>query len=428
MSYPEIGEVVVVDKPYHIMSKIGSGGYASVFSAKDSNGVEYAIKIIKTENSGALCLEEASFTSAYTHRHINSALAIELTRDFLYIVQERAAGGDLYAWVKRTKPTIATATMVAHQLGLALAFLHRENIIHGDVKPSNVLVCLEGDSPVVKLSDFGLAVRRHWCKTQYVCTDSFKPPEVWANAEWDEKLDVWCYGATIYHTIFHHDLFVDQNESTHRYRDALVYWERCHNARSVVSAGTGVNTINTSSSFASPRIENDVFGRGLHSVVYQCLTPLASKRPTIEAVLAKSVFRTMSAQHSAPHLRRLTSMASDVLRMPLKLYPLPPDVVIDAPDSTSIDLITPTSLASEPLVPTTVPLQKRSIIQAEMAYDIHRRYKKLTGDISSEAVIASLLIAQKITKDTNYKLPMNNRDDVLRAERDICRQLGFLLC
>lgn len=421
------GKVIVVDKPYHIVSKLGRGAYAYVYKAKDDAQRDYAIKIIPSTSAGASCLEEASFLSTYSHRHINSALAVLMTNDMLYIVQEYATHGDLYTWVKNhpQQRNITTATNISHQIGLALAYIHREGVIHADIKPENVLAYNDhtNDSgiPLVKLSDFNLSVNITWPKSELVCSNCFRPPEAWAKKNgqwsWNEKVDVWSYAATMYYVLFGFYLFRDQDDTeTSRYYSALDYWAACHKARNIIN-------IVHKSVFKTPRIDPRIFDHGLYGILFDCLNPIPEKRPTVVQILSDKTFASYSPALSHAHTRRLKGIPGESIMSIGKnrpdLYPLPPDV--------AIELTIPASVSSETY---------SHFPQAKVAYDIYLRYSNIVKNNPNDQhekhkdthiVAAASLIAQKLTKNNKYDLS-HDIDHILAAERTVCRTLGFLLC
>src|SRR5690606_10422930 len=84
------------------------------------------------------------------------------------------------------------------QLVSAIATLHHHHIIHGDVKPTNILVLRNGD---IALTDFGLSVikeHHHEDFSHRVGTHTYRAPESLANTRWNEKIDSWALGCTLY--------------------------------------------------------------------------------------------------------------------------------------------------------------------------------------------------------------------------------------
>lgn len=82
---------------------------------------------------------------------------------------------------------------VAHKLITDLAKLHSIGIIHGDIKPSNII-----NFDFVKYSDFGCSKINTLKKINVPCFSLFyKSPEVW-NLDWNYKSDIWALGCTLY--------------------------------------------------------------------------------------------------------------------------------------------------------------------------------------------------------------------------------------
>ncbi len=77
----------------------------------------------------------------------------EVPRRFfaLWLVMEYCEGGDLSQYVLSRLPDAECNYAVVQQLGSAIAFLHRHGIVHRDIKPDNVLVCLTKTGPVMKV-------------------------------------------------------------------------------------------------------------------------------------------------------------------------------------------------------------------------------------------------------------------------------------
>jgi serine/threonine protein kinase len=84
------------------------------------------------------------------------------------------------------------------QIALGVKYLHDHNIIHGDIKPSNILIFKSSKNVYVKLSDFGLS---YFCFTGRIYTNDaytcgFKPPEIFSSQSYSFKSDIWALGQT----------------------------------------------------------------------------------------------------------------------------------------------------------------------------------------------------------------------------------------
>lgn len=89
--------------------------------------------------------------------------------------------------------------LIMYQLIRALKYVHSAGIIHGDVKPGNILI---SKNFLVKLGDFGLAQPKQGTqrnpKDGNICTQNYKPPELLLELEnFDEKVDIWSAGCVL---------------------------------------------------------------------------------------------------------------------------------------------------------------------------------------------------------------------------------------
>ncbi len=110
-----------------------------------------------------------------------------------YIITEYAEGFPL----SERKIPAKKVFEVALELCDALAVLHEQNIIHRDVKPSNIILCNDGH---IKLIDFDAARIKKTTTdkdTRFVGTDGFAPPEQYGFMQTDERSDIYSFGVTI---------------------------------------------------------------------------------------------------------------------------------------------------------------------------------------------------------------------------------------
>lgn len=182
-----------------IKERIGIGSYGSVFKCLNEYGETLAVKVIKKPS-----LFEAAIMSTIYSPYLNRAMKIQILNNKMYIVQELAIC-DIKSY--KDQYVISNDLMVKwiYEISRGIQYLHRENIIHGDIKSSNVLL-YPGDR--VKLSDFTLSTKRNWNKNYRPCTNTYRPIEGWSN-NWDLPLDIWSFGCTIYYMIFGKNLFKD---------------------------------------------------------------------------------------------------------------------------------------------------------------------------------------------------------------------------
>ena len=120
--------------------------------------------------------------------------------DNLNIVMDYCEGGDIYSKIKETKGTSFSEDQIMNwfaQILMALLFLHKQKILHRDLKTQNIF--LKGDR--LKLGDFGIAKvlddTKDFANT-CIGTPYYMSPELFKNEPYSYKSDVWAFGCIIY--------------------------------------------------------------------------------------------------------------------------------------------------------------------------------------------------------------------------------------
>ena len=190
--------------PYNIISKIASGGMATVYLAthKDSN-VKVAIKLLKEELQ-----DKEKITDRFTqegllklnHPNIVKVLAVGTHSNTPYIVMDYIEGSDLEEVIKKQERlSIEKALKIFTQILQALSYVHSKGIIHRDIKPKNILIDKDGN---VKLTDFGIAKSLYsHIKTAtggYLGAPAYSSPEQMDGKEVDIRSDIYSLGITLY--------------------------------------------------------------------------------------------------------------------------------------------------------------------------------------------------------------------------------------
>lgn len=142
---------------FELLERVGAGGSAEVFRARDAGGGEVALKLLRAELAdGELerrFERERMLLAALVHPGIAHLLGFGVASDGRpFLVLEWVAGEDLSPWCAG-RPLAERVARVA-EVAAALAFAHARGIAHRDVKASNVRV---GDDGRARLLDFGLA-------------------------------------------------------------------------------------------------------------------------------------------------------------------------------------------------------------------------------------------------------------------------------
>jgi serine/threonine protein kinase len=146
---------------FHLQEMIGGGGMGIVFRARDTTlDRNVAVKVIasprvQTEDLQRRYLIEAQSTARLDHPNIAGVHFIGHARGLPYIVFEYIDGVNLRQLVRQKGPLLLSeALSYTYQIAHALAHAWRRDVVHRDVKPSNILITREGQA---KLVDMGLA-------------------------------------------------------------------------------------------------------------------------------------------------------------------------------------------------------------------------------------------------------------------------------
>lgn len=191
--------------------KLGKGSFGSVYEVETDLGKKYAAKTIDTTvDRNYNYIIEASISATYNHPNIVHCKEIFIENKKLYIIQEKAIG-DLMMLSRNNPIKLKKSLKYIYSIAKAIKFLHSRNIIHGDVKASNVF--LYGDG-TVKLGDFSvslISLRNKY--THKISTPSHSPPECFNKEKWSFPIDMWCFGCTIYEIIYGMNIFPIQKET-----------------------------------------------------------------------------------------------------------------------------------------------------------------------------------------------------------------------
>jgi eukaryotic-like serine/threonine-protein kinase len=145
---------------YEILDVLGAGGMGKVYKVKNaiSERVE-AMKIVLPNMAGQQeradrFLREIKLLAKLNHPNIAELRTALTLDDQLVMIMEFVDGVTLSARLKQGPIPIADVCTYADQVLSALSYAHKQNIIHRDVKPANMMLTPQG---IVKLMDFGLA-------------------------------------------------------------------------------------------------------------------------------------------------------------------------------------------------------------------------------------------------------------------------------
>jgi len=209
---------------YILLDPLGQGSYAEVRLCKEKNHNQlYAIKIMnkdllkkKSVGSSNTFMDdvkrEIAIMKKLRHEHILQLYEVmdDPKVNKLYLVLEYMKNGDLMQMTKGNARTNTCEPLsdlktwyVTRQVLLGLKYLHDNDIVHGDIKPQNLLV---SDAGVVKIADFGISKMMEKTSDgesekllETAGTPAFMSPELCSGVAYDGQLaDVYAVGATVY--------------------------------------------------------------------------------------------------------------------------------------------------------------------------------------------------------------------------------------
>jgi serine/threonine-protein kinase len=189
-----------------LVRKIGQGVHGTVYLAISPGGVSVALKLVVLPSGrGAAEAGEAFLRSATTarrlvHPGIVALYAAGVEGALAWLAMEAVPGTDLsrYSHPARLLPE-ALVLKLSARVAQALAYAHRQGVVHRDVKPANVLVDWPTDT--VKLADFGLARADDGVQTGTGIvpgSPAYMAPELLAGAVPTPRSDLYALGVTLF--------------------------------------------------------------------------------------------------------------------------------------------------------------------------------------------------------------------------------------
>lgn len=194
---------------YEIIEKIGNGGMAGVYKAKDKTlNRNVAIKVLKEEFASDQEFVkrfqiEAQSAASLSHPNIVSIYDVSNDGDINYIVMELIVGKTLKEVIKENgKLDWRKSVEIASQIASGLSTAHKNHIIHRDIKPHNIVIAKDS---LVKITDFGIA-KATTASTINANANSmgsvhYFSPEHARGGYTDEKSDIYSLGVVLYEMV-----------------------------------------------------------------------------------------------------------------------------------------------------------------------------------------------------------------------------------
>ena len=200
---PELRPGNILAERYTVLQVVGSGATSVVYKATDTLANEVvALKVIRQVTTGSdRALEgfrrELALARKLTHPNVIRIHDIGMDGRLFYIVMEFIDGqtlAELLAEKGRLDPP--QFFRIFHQFAEALGWIHQRNIVHRDVKPSNVMFTRAG---VLKVTDFGIAKELGAAhSTTRIGTPGYASPEQILGQKLTPASDIYSAGAMFF--------------------------------------------------------------------------------------------------------------------------------------------------------------------------------------------------------------------------------------
>ncbi len=192
---------------YEILTKIGSTAVTTVYRARESgNARVLAIKLID-----AVLAPDPEFTekfrrlvgrvAALNHPNIVKIPDYGLTEGRLFLVMELLPGGDLTALLAHGPIPITDTRRLLDQMAKALDYAHRQGIVHGDLKPSEIMFNERGEAVLVDFGIGRLLGEQAFQGTQTglpLGNPEYMAPERWRDEGVDYRADIYALGVMLF--------------------------------------------------------------------------------------------------------------------------------------------------------------------------------------------------------------------------------------
>jgi tetratricopeptide (TPR) repeat protein/tRNA A-37 threonylcarbamoyl transferase component Bud32 len=214
----------MINHRYNILKKLGEGGGGEVFLVEDTlkQRQQLAMKILRQQDQSDAAVDEqfrneVSMLATLHHPNLVRMFDFGIVRHAVEPVQrgrrfftmEYIHGLTAKEWWRDLRTyqdrVVQLKHFVLQALGV-LSYVHRQGIIHFDVKPENLLLISSGDKddrfPLLKLTDFGFSAKQDaTLEFSLRGTLEYTAPELLRRETFDHRIDLYSLGATVYHLI-----------------------------------------------------------------------------------------------------------------------------------------------------------------------------------------------------------------------------------
>ena len=204
-SAPELRPGLVVDARYEIIARIGEGGLAAIYRSRDRySGQEVVLKLIRPDSGAGVerLRHEADILKKLHHPNIVPFIAFREGEPWTYLVMALVSGRNLGQTLRsRTAPfDVRDITPWIGSLCDTLSYLDKEDVVHRDLKPDNILITPDNRLVLIDFNvatDLALAATDPHARNP-VGTASYAAPEQMAKRAVDHRADIYSLGVIIF--------------------------------------------------------------------------------------------------------------------------------------------------------------------------------------------------------------------------------------
>ncbi|KAL6483389.1 hypothetical protein MHYP_G00082610 [Metynnis hypsauchen] len=192
------------------------GASSEVFMVKEKNtGKKYAMKCVVKKNRNTSLENEIAILKRIKHENIVALEDFYESQTHYYLVMQLVSGGELFdRLLNQGMFSEKDASLVIKQVLEGVNYLHKNGIVHRDLKLENLLYYSQDDNSKIMISDFGLSkIEGNGVMSTTCGTPGYVAPEVLGQKPYSKAVDCWSIGVITYILLCGYPPFYEDSES-----------------------------------------------------------------------------------------------------------------------------------------------------------------------------------------------------------------------